>query len=95
MLYLILLEYVKPLEAVDSCLAGHRAFLDDQYAAGRFIVSGRMNPRTGGVILSRGSSRAEIETVIAQDPFKQAGVASYTVHEFEPGMYDPGFAPFV
>jgi uncharacterized protein YciI len=91
-MFLLVLTYVRPLEEVDRLVDGHMAFLKRNYAAGRFIVSGRREPRTGGVILARGASTAEIEGVIAEDPFAQEGVARYEVIEFLPGTWADEFA---
>jgi uncharacterized protein YciI len=43
-------KYVKPLDVIDSLLADHRKFLDDQYKQSKFIFSGPQNPRVGGLI---------------------------------------------
>ncbi|WP_147822276.1 YciI family protein [Salidesulfovibrio onnuriiensis] len=94
-MFLILLTYVKPLEAVDACLEGHVAFLEKYYGLGKFLCSGRKNPRTGGVILCRAASAEEVRTIIAEDPFHREGVAEYEVIEFEPTKYAPGFEAFL
>jgi uncharacterized protein YciI len=59
-----------------------------------FLISGRMVPRTGGVILATADSRADIEAVIELDPFKEAGVASYQITEFVPTMAAEIFSQF-
>src|SRR3954462_14894710 len=51
-MFVLLLTYVRPLEDVDALMRDHMAWLEQQYAAGRFIVSGRRVPRTGGVIVA-------------------------------------------
>jgi uncharacterized protein YciI len=53
---------------------------------GSFLASGRKVPRTGGVILARGASREEIETIINLDPFYRHHVAEYEIIEFSPTM---------
>ena len=55
------------------------AWLNEGYAAGRFLVSGRQIPRTGGVILATGDDRDEIEALAATDPFVTGGVATCEV----------------
>ena len=70
--FVLLLTYVKPLPEVDALMREHMAWLKKSYAAGRFLVSGRQIPRTGGVILARGDDRAEIEALAASDPFVAA-----------------------
>jgi uncharacterized protein YciI len=73
------------------CLVGgvieeHVEYLKEQYALGNFLASGRKVPRTGGVILARGASRDEIETIITLDPFYRHDVAEYEITEFSPTM---------
>ena len=83
-MFIIALTYIKPLEEVDALLEEHVAYLKEQYALGNFLASGRKVPRTGGVILARGTSREEIETIIAFDPFHVHEVAEYEITEFSP-----------
>jgi uncharacterized protein YciI len=80
--FVLLLTYVKPLPEVDALMREHVAWLGEQYDAGRFLVSGRRNPRTGGVILARGDDREEIEAIAASDPFVSGGVATFEVIQF-------------
>ena len=87
---MLLLTYVRPLAAVDALMREHVAWLDEHYAAGRFLVSGRRIPRTGGVILARGDDRAEIEALVASDPFVAAGVATCEVIRFRASQTAPG-----
>ena len=94
-MFVIVLEYLKPLEEVDRWLDGHKSFLQEQYASKRFIASGPLLPRTGGVILARGCGRAELDTILGRDPFQREGVARYTVMEFEPNMFDHDMAPLL
>ncbi|MBY0242106.1 MAG: YciI family protein [Burkholderiaceae bacterium] len=85
-MFIISLTYLKPAEEIDALLAQHREYLREQYDNGMFLMSGRMVPRTGGVIIATADSKADIEAVIELDPFNQAGVASYTITEFVPTM---------
>lgn len=63
-------------------MSAHMAYLRKHYAAGTFLVSGRKIPREGGVILAVGRSKQEIEDVVKQDPFCQAGLADWRITEF-------------
>jgi len=88
--FVLLLTYVRPLAAVDALMREHVAWLDEHYAAGRFLVSGRRIPRTGGVIVARGDDRAEIEALVSNDPFVAAGVATCEVIRFRASQTAPG-----
>jgi uncharacterized protein YciI len=92
-MFVLLLTYTRPLEDVDALMRDHMAWLREHYAAGRFVVSGRRVPRTGGVILARGDDRDEIEAIAAADPFVRGGVATCEVVEFRASQTAPGFDP--
>ena len=80
-LSLILLSYVRPLDEIDSLMAAHVAWLDAGFAEGVFLVAGRREPRSGGVIVVRGD-RAAAEAIAATDPFVTAGAATVEVVPF-------------
>ncbi|WP_060825297.1 YciI family protein [Sulfurospirillum cavolei] len=91
-MFIISLTYHKSLEEVDAHLSAHVEFLKKNYAQGVFLASGRKNPRNGGVILALASSKAEIEAIIARDPFYIHEIAKYDIIEFTPSMTAPEFA---
>ncbi|MEU1014340.1 YciI family protein [Streptomyces sp. NPDC005900] len=93
-MFILELTYTAPLSAVDEQLAAHVAWLDEQYAAGTFIASGRKNPRDGGVIIAVAEDRARIEEITAADPFVVAGVCAYRITEFYATKTAPELASY-
>jgi uncharacterized protein YciI len=94
-MFAVILTYIKPIEVIDSLLADHRAYLDEQYAAKNFIVSGPRNPRVGGFILARTKNQEELQEILKKDPFSIYGAARYDVHEFQPVKWAQGFADYL
>ena len=94
-MFVLLLTYIKPLAEVDALMRRHVGWLDAQYDAGRFVVSGRRIPRTGGVILARGDDREEIEALAASDPFVSGGVATCEIIQFRASQTSDGFDALV
>ncbi|WP_207302457.1 YciI family protein [[Pseudopropionibacterium] massiliense] len=84
-LFILDLTYHRGLAPVEESLQAHRKYLAENYSAGRFLASGRKEPRTGGVILATGT-REEIEATIRTDPFTINDAAIYSVIEFVPSM---------
>ena len=80
---------------MDAVLATHRAYLQANCDAGRFVMAGRRVPRTGGLILARAGSKEELGKLLEDDPFYKASVAEYEIVEFVPTIYDPAFAVFM
>ncbi|POX45758.1 hypothetical protein C3489_33425 [Streptomyces sp. Ru71] len=81
-MFVMELIYTAPLDAVDAVLKDHVVWLDEQYAQGHFLASGRKEPRDGGVIIAVAGDRARIEAIAASDPFVAAGVCEYRITEF-------------
>ena len=94
-MFVILLTYKKSLELVDKYLEAHAQFLDECYKKNYFIVSGRKNPRTGGVIISQLTNRHELDSIIKEDPFNINQIADYDIIEFSPTKYHPDFSKFI
>ena len=80
--------YTQGAEAVNPHLKAHRQYLTRNYKNGRFLASGRKDPRTGGIIIAVGA-RNEISEVAAEDPFVVNGLAEYVITEFIPTMTSP------
>ena len=94
-MFVILLTYKKSLKVVDQHIPAHIDFLDNGYRSSYFLVSGRKNPRTGGVIVSQLNDRNQVEEIIKQDPFHIHGIADYEIIEFIPTKYHPDFSRFI
>jgi uncharacterized protein YciI len=82
-MYIVHLSYIVPLEVVDRVLPAHVEWLHKHEATGRFVVYGRLVPRTGGVIVARTTSRAELDAILAADPFALNEVCTYSIEEFQ------------
>jgi len=83
-MFMVTLTYLVDLSEVDAALPEHVAWLDQQYADGVFIASGRQVPRVGGLILVAGTNRDDLERRLALDPFGRLGLAQHAVIEFVP-----------
>ncbi|AJT43033.1 YciI family protein [Psychromicrobium lacuslunae] len=91
-MFVISLNYLVELERVDRAIPAHTAWLEENFADGVFLASGRKIPRTGGIILAAGVDRKELDRRLAADPFQTAGIAEYSVTEFEPSKFKTGLS---
>ena len=89
-MFMVTLTYLVDLSEVDAALPEHVAWLDQQYADGVFVASGRQVPRVGGMILVAGTSREDLERRLALDPFGRLGLAEHAVVEFVPSRVADG-----
>jgi uncharacterized protein YciI len=90
-MFIINLNYIAPLDKIDAKMKEHMIFLNACYKEGLFIVSGRKTPRTGGIIVARGSSKEALEALMKNDPFVAQGLAEFDVIEFRASQSDPDF----
>lgn len=62
----------------------HYRYFGPFFDRGTFLFGARRVPPTGGVILVEGTTREELEDILAGDPYAKAGVATYTIGELLP-----------
>jgi uncharacterized protein YciI len=82
--FVLIARYLRPAEEVDRHLDGHRAWIVQHFEEGRFLLTARQVPLTGGLILASASGEAELRAAVAEDPFVVNGVAEYEILEFTP-----------
>jgi uncharacterized protein YciI len=88
-MFVILVNYLKPLAEIDAHLEAHRRFLDDGLASGYLLAAGARIPRTGGIILAKAPTAQHLHAYLNEDPFSKLGLVSYEVLEFKPVKSDP------
>ena len=86
MLFVIILTYLCPIGEINRHLDAHRTWLAGHYRAGHFLLSGPLEPRSGGLILARCENRETLEAMLADDPFAIHGLAAYEVKAFNPSL---------
>lgn len=90
-MFIIDLTYTKPLSEVEKYLPDHIQYLEKYYESGHFMMSGRKDPRVGGVILAKGESLETITSIYHEDPFFINEIATYTVTTFIPSKWTADF----
>lgn len=92
-LMILSLKYHKPLEATlekidaPAIQGAHVDFLKKHYNAGLFKISGRKQPRTGGLIVSENMSDQALQTVLSEDSFNKNKLTQYDIIRFSPGVF--------
>jgi len=86
-MYIIDLNYIVPLEELDTHMADHVKYLRKYYKKNVFVASGRKVPRTGGIILALADSTEAVEKIIREDPFHKYELAEFTITHFLTSQY--------
>ncbi|MGF7079590.1 YciI family protein [Mucilaginibacter sp. UYCu711] len=94
-MFVIDLNYIVPLEELDTHMADHVKYLRKYYKKNVFVASGRKVPRTGGIILALADSKEAVEKLIKEDPFYKHKLAEFTVTEFLTSQYHPDLKEFL
>ena len=84
-------EHLVPFEQRDpTMIAAHRAFLQEGYERGDFLLSGPSVPPTGGVLIARAETRENLDALLADEPFVKAKLMRFArITEFNPVQHQP------
>jgi len=94
-MFIIDLNYIVPLDELDTHMADHVKYLRKYYRKNIFVASGRKVPRTGGIILALADDAAIVNQIITEDPFYKYELAEFTVTEFLASQYHPDLKTFL
>ena len=83
-LFVVILTYKVNLEIINLHREDHLKFIKEHYTKGTFVVTGRQKPLTGGVIIARSKSKAELKEILERDPYAQHNLVEHTIYEFIP-----------
>jgi uncharacterized protein YciI len=71
-------------------VASHRAFLQKGYDDGFFLCSGPQIPARGGFLIARADSLANLQELLAQEPFTKAKKMRFSrITQFNPVQHQP------
>jgi uncharacterized protein YciI len=81
MKYAVVYRYAEEKSAITEARPRHRAYLGSLQEQGKLHAAGPFAEDAGALIIYEAASPEEVEQLIADDPFRQAGVfADWTVH---------------
>jgi len=77
-------------DEVNQIRPTHRVWLSEQFESGALLASGPMVDRPAALLIFRANSIEELNALLDQDPYEQAGViGERTIEE-----WNPVFGPF-
>jgi uncharacterized protein YciI len=82
-----IIRYRRPFPEIEPHVDEHRAYLRSLKEDGRLLVSGPMDPRSGGMLLLRlpdGDAITELDRIRDNDPFFQRALAQYELIPWAP-----------
>lgn len=87
-MFVVLLKFSTNKDQASQFMEGHKAWLTRGFDDGVFLVAGSLQPQMGGGILAHGTSLAELQGRVDQDPFVAEDVVSAEILEIAPSRAD-------
>lgn len=81
--YVIESQFQQPFASFGAAVPEHRAWLQHWYEQGVLLCSGPKSDKSGGILIGRSEDSAPLQALIAGDPYRRAGLASYRIQEFD------------
>ena len=94
-MFLLINEYLVEQDKLEEVHPAHGAWFAERCKDGTVVMAGRQVPLVGGVVMIDVATRAEAEAFAAGDPYTTAGLAKYTVIEFNLARCFPDRLPTV
>ena len=87
-------EHLVPFEQRDpAVIAEHRAFLQNGYERGHFLLSGPQVPPNGGFLVARAETRDALDRMLEGEPFVRDKLMHFVrITEFDPVQHQPVLA---
>lgn len=91
-MFIILLKFSENPARAPELMAGHKAWLDQGFADGVFLMAGSIQPGLGGTVIARGETQDAIEARVQGDPFVRENVVAAEVLTIDPARVDDRLA---
>ncbi|MES9990665.1 MAG: hypothetical protein ABW098_01850 [Candidatus Thiodiazotropha sp.] len=89
---MIILKFSANKSQAGVYMDGHNAWLQRGFDDGVFLLSGTIQPSSGGAVLAHNASLSDLQSRIHDDPFVAQKVVSAEVLEITPGSSDERLA---
>jgi uncharacterized protein YciI len=82
--------YLQPPEVVEQTRPAHLAWLEQEVAAGRIVLAGRLEDQSGAILVTGDMTAEQAQDIVDRDPYTSAGVARYERFSFNGAFRAPG-----
>ena len=91
-MFIILLRFSANKGQAGQHMAGHNAWLKRGFDDGVFLLAGSIQPQAGGGIVAHGTTLAELQQRVNDDPFVAEDVVSAEIIGITPARADERLA---
>jgi uncharacterized protein YciI len=87
-MFVILLRFAGNKGRVGQFMDSHKAWLARGFDDGVFLLSGTLQPNSGGGIVAHNTSLSDLQSRVSADPFVMENVVSAEILELTPSKAD-------
>ena len=87
-MFVVLLKFSGNKARAGALMEGHKAWIQRGFEDGVFALAGNLQPSQGGGIVAHNTSRADLESRVAADPFVAEDVVKAEILEIAAGRAD-------
>jgi len=91
-MFIVLLRFSNNKAGAGQFMDGHMDWIRRGFDEGVFLVSGSLQPKTGGAVVAHNTSLSELEARIKDDPFVAENVVSAEIIEIVAAKTDDRLA---
>ncbi|MEW8626644.1 MAG: hypothetical protein AB2551_12890 [Candidatus Thiodiazotropha sp.] len=90
-MFIVLLKFSDNVAQAGTFMDGHIAWVKRGFDEGVFLISGTIQPSSGGAIIAHNTSLSNLQRRVAEDPFVVENVVISEILEITPGQADERF----
>ena len=87
-MFVVFLKFADNRGQAGAHMEAHKAWLQQGFADGVFLLAGSLQPGLGGAVLAHDTSLEELRDRVDADPFVAAGVVTAEIFEIDPARAD-------
>ena len=91
-MFIVVLRFSDNKARAADFMEGHKQWLKRGFDDGVFLLSGSIQPRSGGIVLAHNVSHSDLQSRVNADPFVVEQIVSADILEVAPGQVDERLA---
>lgn len=87
-MFAVILRFSENRDQAAEFMDVHKAWIKRGFDDGVFLLSGSIQPSSGGVVFAHNSSSSDLQSRVNDDPFVSNGVVTAEILKITPGLTD-------
>jgi uncharacterized protein YciI len=85
-MFIVLLRFSKNKDQAGKFMDRHKAWITRGFDDGVFLLTGSIQPSSGGAVLAHNTSYSDLESRVNDDPFVTENIVTAEILEIMPGQ---------